>query len=227
MILSCPECTTRFMVPDDALRPTGRNVKCGKCEHRWFADPPPPIDDSDDAYEPISVTPLDPEEQSPIPPRNLPAVTTRSSMRSTVAAWGLLVAMLTVLGSVLWFGRAQLVAAVPIVQPVYQKIGVCVGIADPETSFRISGNSQPSLAESGELVITREVMRDNSCATYVPDIVVEFLDTNKKVLQRVRYPIGVAELVLGEPTPFALKIADWPDNIADINLLFTIPNVQG
>ena len=36
MIVTCPSCATRFNVPDAALEPDGRQVKCSRCEHRWF-----------------------------------------------------------------------------------------------------------------------------------------------------------------------------------------------
>jgi hypothetical protein len=209
------------------LLPQGRNVKCGKCRYRWFADPPPHAWRADESYDPIRVTPLDPEEQAPFRARNLPAIAARPSARSTVAAWSLLVAMLAVLGGILWFGRAQLVTAMPVLQPLYQRIGVCVGIADPADSFRFSTNPTPSRTDSGALIIRGELVRESDCATYVPDIIVEFLDTERKVLQRTNYPVGIARLEQGRPTPFALTIAEWPDSIADINLVFTIPNVQG
>ncbi|PPR28260.1 MAG: hypothetical protein CFH38_00110 [Alphaproteobacteria bacterium MarineAlpha10_Bin1] len=70
MILNCPECSTRFAIDAQALRPDGRRVQCGKCEHIWFEEPPAPS-----ALEPLSVTPLEPEEQSTIPTPNLPAIT--------------------------------------------------------------------------------------------------------------------------------------------------------
>jgi predicted Zn finger-like uncharacterized protein len=64
MIVTCPNCSTRFVVKAEALGAKGRKVRCAKCEHAWFQEPdqealaslaaisPPPI------AEPKSVTPL-------------------------------------------------------------------------------------------------------------------------------------------------------------------------
>ncbi len=40
MILQCPECQARFIVPDPLIPPEGRTVKCGRCSHQWHADKP-------------------------------------------------------------------------------------------------------------------------------------------------------------------------------------------
>lgn len=39
MLISCPNCTTNFSVPDSALGAKGRNLKCAKCGHKWFQSP--------------------------------------------------------------------------------------------------------------------------------------------------------------------------------------------
>lgn len=61
MILACPSCHTRYVVPDTAIGPTGRTVRCASCRHSWFQEPAkidPAI--SAVAVEPVAVPPAEP-----------------------------------------------------------------------------------------------------------------------------------------------------------------------
>lgn len=95
MLISCPNCATNFSVPDKALGPKGRTLKCAKCGHKWFQSatrpeddfgldeesfPPPPArpeprpmfaapePDLDDAPQPVAPQPVafDPEPPAPL-----------------------------------------------------------------------------------------------------------------------------------------------------------------
>ena len=41
MILTCPECSTKYVVKDGAIPPQGRQVRCASCKHSWHQDPDP------------------------------------------------------------------------------------------------------------------------------------------------------------------------------------------
>lgn len=62
MILACPACGTKYVVPDDALGTEGRTVRCAKCKHSWFQDGPdivvPPANRSaDEPFAPPAAEP--------------------------------------------------------------------------------------------------------------------------------------------------------------------------
>jgi predicted Zn finger-like uncharacterized protein len=41
MILTCPNCSARFMIDGNALGPAGRTVRCGACGQSWLQRPEP------------------------------------------------------------------------------------------------------------------------------------------------------------------------------------------
>jgi len=49
MILTCPECATRFKIADDAVGSNGRTVRCSQCSSTWFVAAEPDALNLEDA----------------------------------------------------------------------------------------------------------------------------------------------------------------------------------
>jgi predicted Zn finger-like uncharacterized protein len=72
MIIACPACGTRYAVPEAAIGSEGRTVRCAKCKHSWFQDPPEltataPVQPTVEAPEPAPPPPPPPPVQSEAP----------------------------------------------------------------------------------------------------------------------------------------------------------------
>ena len=75
MIIACPACATRYVVPDSAIGGGGRTVRCAKCRHSWFQEGPRETAEAapmaQPAIAPSSAAP--PEPPPPPPPAQEPA----------------------------------------------------------------------------------------------------------------------------------------------------------
>ena len=97
MIIACPACATRYVVPDSAIGVDGRTVRCAKCRHSWFQDgpaltPPPaaplaaPLAPAADATAPVA--PIQAEPPEPPEPATAPDLAAEPSAPDTsVADW--------------------------------------------------------------------------------------------------------------------------------------------
>jgi predicted Zn finger-like uncharacterized protein len=85
MILTCPSCQTRYVVPDSAIGVTGRKVRCAGCRHSWFQDPPGSAPAAAAPEPPAFAAPL---SRSPPPiERRAPPVERREPAQAAPPAW--------------------------------------------------------------------------------------------------------------------------------------------
>jgi predicted Zn finger-like uncharacterized protein len=102
MNVTCPACSTRYLVDPRAIGASGRKVRCVRCKHVWFQTVP-------EEFVPVGLSQPAPLPEMPreeiSPPRfQLPAVPPPRRPRWVIAGWaGLAAAVLLVVAGVLNF----------------------------------------------------------------------------------------------------------------------------
>lgn len=98
MILQCPECNARYLVPDTNFRSGGRNVRCAKCGNTWFAKAPeqnPVLGELDKLLDEINARPASGLAKG----ANLPALRGQATLQQKAATLAAGLLMLTVLAA--------------------------------------------------------------------------------------------------------------------------------
>lgn len=149
MILTCPECATRFSVKSDAIGPNGRTVRCSQCSATWFASADPDILslneiqntglDQAPSDEPTPTEPeapvfseteetLDQSDSSSEPHAVMRDKAERKKVRRRLFGvsmiWLTTLTILALAAFLAWLFRAQIVEKFPGTQSLYSAFGI-------------------------------------------------------------------------------------------------------
>ncbi len=233
MILTCPECSTRYQANDAAFLPAGRRVRCAKCGHAWHQEPPVAEDDVGVAEAPPAPTPEPEREEAPVAPRprqaeapaeaasdvDVPALApSRSAKLAMIGGWLGLVIVILVIGWGAVSYRQQIANLWPQSASLYKVLGLPVnarGIAFTDVNYkRETEDSQTVLAVSGKLV------NISGHELAVPPIRVILTGDNGNQLYQWDFTPDVTVLKAGQSAPFVTRLSSPPAGARHLTLEF-------
>ena len=234
MILSCPACKTRYVVPDSAVGPSGRQVRCASCRHSWLQPPPSPRT-SAEWQAPAAGTPAPP----PPPPLREPASARAAASvlgpapaaepenydafaheppfrprRNTARIWTI-VAVIA--------GALMLAATAAIYSFGLPELGVDIALPGRgATPLKLEFQAENRTLASGNalLTVTGRITNPTQKVQRVPQLRAEVRDAAGKAVYSWSISPPVSELQPGQSATFNSAETDVPANGAKLHLGF-------
>ena len=204
MILTCPQCASRYFLPDVQIGRSGRAVKCTVCGTAWRAEPAPGA------------------EPPPPPPEPEAERKQRQGAVVTAAVWAGLVAMVAVLLTLAVIFRVQVVKVWP---------GMATAYAALHMPINASGllidkvQAAPAIVQGHRALVVTGVLTNASAAPReAPAFRVNVLDkAGKPLTQRVIQTSPAVALKVGEARRFQLQVADPPAGADNVEVTLAVP----
>lgn len=232
MILTCPACATSYFVPDEAIGPNGRRVRCKTCGHDWRAsleDAPLELEPASEglspAADPAPETPPESLAETPAPelPRAFRArAERRRRTRQAAAAGAAWAAAAAVVLGLITSGvlfREEIVRKFPVTAGAYGALGLDVNIVGLEFEAQ---RARVAPHDPGRIVVSGAVRNIRETEVSSPPIRVILQDERGvEIASRVVRPDWPPTLP-GKTQGFATVIADPQGKAAGMTTKFIL-----
>jgi predicted Zn finger-like uncharacterized protein len=235
MILTCPQCATRYQADAGKFPPAGRNVRCAKCGHVWHQLGPAPEPDDVEVLErePLPTSHLKSEETAARGIAHAPMAAMRAQLareepegpkaswlgRTAVAAgWLFLVVLVLAIGWAAIAFRDSIATWLPQTSSLYAAAGLPVNPRGMDFADIVYQRQ----IEDGQVVlaVTGNIVNRSAHELSVPLVRVALFDADKHELYHWTFVPGVSTLKSGQAARFRTRLSSPPAGTHDLEVRF-------
>jgi predicted Zn finger-like uncharacterized protein len=213
MILTCPQCATRYHVDPESLGAQGRTVRCASCGRRWSVKPPA---DKPQVVEFSTPAPARAAATRPVAaPEQVPS-------RPSVSLFGwLAVVLIALLGASAVIGRNEIVEAFPATAALYQKLHLPIAL-DHGLEFQQITSTRLQEGGIAVLVVEGAIVNVTHHDRAVPPIRITLLDSRGRELQEELFQAKEQHLEPGAKTSFSGRVVNPAERARNFSVSFEV-----
>lgn len=230
MIVTCPSCDAKYRASEEALKASGRKVRCAACAHVWIADEEPlplndPIAEATFTEEPLEHDPA-PEPEKPVKPHQKIRERAKAKERQVfqikeISAWGGVAASFIIALTAAWVFKMDIVSALPRTASAYALFGADVNPHGLEVQDLVVG-----MDEHGGLQVEGVLKNITDRAQETLPLRARVLDENSAWLAEWVIVLDQAALPREGSARFTTYYADPPAAAAEVEVLLA-PDLRG
>ncbi|MDR3506830.1 MAG: DUF3426 domain-containing protein [Caulobacteraceae bacterium] len=230
MILTCPECATRYFVADDRIGPEGRTVRCASCGSKWTALPDEPLEL--DASPEEGAVASEPREAEPdltalsgdeLPKAFRERAQTRIKVREAAAqgvVWAVLVGGVALILATAVVLRQDVARVWPRMAGVYALLHMPVNLVGLAIENQ---HAQPALKDGhAALVVTGSLRNVRDRPIPAPALRISLINGAGKVVAVKIADPGGARIPPGEARRFSVDLLDPPVSAQVVEIAFVV-----
>lgn len=224
MILTCPNCSSRFLLSAQTLAPKGRRVKCSNCTHEWFQEPDPDelIDNLEHEIEdiPEAIKPV--PEGASVPALHEDTVDQEGTTSKAAIISGYLAAFLVFLAVlvVLIISKPALLKSWPASAAIYELLGMQVKAPGEGLEFdRIKAN----LTTEQKVLIEGMIVNLTDKEQPLPFIEASIRDAAGRVIQKTSVKPPYDQIKAEATLPFKTLYNGPTKNADHLHIRFVLP----
>jgi predicted Zn finger-like uncharacterized protein len=209
MIVSCPACSTRYLLEPAALGPAGRAVRCVKCEHSWHQVPPHDMPREVDLASPLA-------DGVPLPRRPEAARASRG------AGLPLLIMVLVVLGLTGgYFFRERIIAEWPKTAQIYELLHLPSKVLGAGLEIANVNYTRQQVAGQAVMQIQGDIFNKTDKEISLPPLKAALEDDSGKLLFDWTFGVDRPTIRPGETINFKTETKNPPPEATKLAVTFS------